>query len=78
MKSIQKNMRSVIWFALHNILVNCRYNFSQLLKVIGINYVRQTAVHIAETLVPELIVLWVRMTTERQKDPNHQVFNNFQ
>jgi len=78
MKSIQKSMRSVIWFARRNILVNWRYNFSQLLKVIGINDVRQTAVHIAETLVPELTVVWVRMTTEKQKDPNHQVFNNFQ
>jgi len=65
----------VIWFARHNILANWKYNFSHLLKVIGINDVRQTVVHITETLVSEPIVLGVRMATEKQKDSNHQVFN---
>lgn len=71
-------MINVIWFALHNILANWRYNFSHLLKVIRINDSRQTVVHIAETLVPEPIALGVRMATEKQKDSNHQVFNKIQ
>jgi len=37
------------------------------LKVLGINGVRQTAVHTAETLVPEPIELGVKMATEKQK-----------
>lgn len=71
-------MINVIWFARHNILANWRYNFSHLLKVIGINDVRQTLVQIAETLVLEPIALHVRMANEKQKDYNHQVFNKIQ
>jgi hypothetical protein len=77
LKLKQKNIRLVIWFARHNILAKLRYNFSQLLKVLGINDVRQTAVHIAESLVPESFALGVRMATEKQKDTNHQLFNKF-
>jgi hypothetical protein len=57
----------VIWFGRHNILAKKRYNFSQLLKVLGINDVRETAVHTAENLVPEPIELGVKMSTESKK-----------
>jgi hypothetical protein len=71
-------MRIVICFARHNILANWRYNLYRLLKVLEINDVRQTAVHIAQIPVPEPISLRVRMATEKQKYTNHQVFNKFQ
>ena len=48
------------------------------MKVLGINGIGQTAVHIVEALVPEPIALGVRMATEKQNDTNHQVFNKFQ
>jgi hypothetical protein len=68
----------VIWFGRHNILAKKKYNFSQLLKLLGINDVRETAVHAAQTLVPESIELAVKMSLEKQKDTNQQVFNKFQ
>jgi hypothetical protein len=37
----------------HSILARWRNHFSQLLNVHGVNDVRQTEVHMADTLVPE-------------------------
>ena len=51
--------------ASHSILTRCRNHISQLLKVHGVNAVRQTEKHSAEPLVPELSASEVEMATEK-------------
>ena len=50
----------------HSILDRWRNQFSQLLNVYGVNVVRETEIHIAETLVPELSAL-VELAIEKLK-----------
>ena len=50
----------------HSILARRRNHFSQLLNVHGANGVRQTAIHIAEPLVPEPSAGEVELATEKQ------------
>jgi hypothetical protein len=45
----------------HSILVRWRNYFSQLLNVLGVNDVMETAIHTAEPLVPELSVSKVEL-----------------
>ena len=57
----------------HSILARRRNHFSQLLSVHGVNDVRQTEIHRAETLVSETIAFEVEMTfikLERHKSPS--------
>jgi hypothetical protein len=52
----------------HSILYSWKKNhFCQLLNVCGVNDVRQTEVHIAESQVPESSVLNVEMAVENRK-----------
>jgi hypothetical protein len=57
-------MRSVVWLDSHSILVRWRNLFSQLLTVHGVNDVRQTEIHTAEPLVPELSAFEFEMAIE--------------
>jgi len=49
----------------HSILARCRNHISQLLKVHGVNEVRQAEKHSAEPLVPEPSAFQVEMTSEK-------------
>jgi hypothetical protein len=51
----------------HSILARWRNNFSQLLNIHGVNDVRQTEVHMAESLVPEPSAFEVEMAIEKLK-----------
>jgi hypothetical protein len=51
----------------HNILNRWKIYFCQLLNVHGINDVRQTEVHTAESLVPEPSSFEVKIATEKLK-----------
>jgi hypothetical protein len=56
----------------HSILARWRNHFSHLLKVHGVNDVRQAETHTAEPLVPQLSAYEVYMATEklgRHKSP---------
>jgi len=62
----------------HKILNRGRNHFSQLLNVHGVNDVRQTEIHSAEPLVPELSALMVEMAIEKVcLKKNHQIFIKF-
>jgi hypothetical protein len=52
---------------LYNILKRWKKYFCQLLKVLGVNNVRQTEMHIAEPLVPKPISFKVEIATEKLK-----------
>jgi hypothetical protein len=58
----------------HSILARWMNHFSQLLNVHGVNGVRQTAIHIAEPLVPESSADEVELAIEKQKVTIHQIF----
>jgi hypothetical protein len=49
----------------HSILIRWRNHFCRLLNVHGVNGVRQTKIHVAEPLVPELSVSQVEMAIEK-------------
>jgi hypothetical protein len=51
----------------HSILARWRKYFSQLLNVHGVNYVRQTAIHTVESLVPEPSASDVELAIEKLK-----------
>jgi hypothetical protein len=51
----------------HSILARWRNHFFQLFNVHGVNDVRQTEIHTAEPLVPELSALEFEMTIEKLK-----------
>jgi len=51
----------------HSILARCRNYFSQLLSAHGVNGVRQTEIHAAETLVPEPSASDVELAIEKLK-----------
>jgi hypothetical protein len=51
----------------HSILARWRNHFFQLLNIQGLNDVRQTEVHTAEPLVPELSAFEVEMAIEKLK-----------
>ena len=51
----------------HSILARWRNHFSQLLNVLGVNDVRQTEIHTAEPLVPELSASEFEMAIEKLK-----------
>ena len=53
----------------HSILARWRNHFSQHISVLGVIDVRQTEVHTAEPLVPELSALEVEMAIEKIKRP---------
>ena len=48
-------------------LAGCRISFSQLLNVHGVNDVRQTEIHTAETLVPEPSAFGFELAIEELK-----------
>jgi hypothetical protein len=54
-------MRSLICSQTHSILDSWGIHFSKLLNVYGVNDVRQTEIHTAEALVPELSAFEVEM-----------------
>jgi len=56
-----------------SILASWRSHFSQLLNIHGVNDVRQTELHTAEPLVPELSAFEVELAIEKLKSHNHQV-----
>jgi len=60
-------MRRVIWFNSHSILARWKNPFSQLLNVYGVHDVRQTEIHTAEPLVPELSASEIEMAIEKLK-----------
>ena len=51
----------------HSILARRRIYFSQLLKVHGVNDVRQTEIHIAKPLVPEPSAFEIELAIEKLK-----------
>ena len=51
----------------HSILNRQRNHFSQLLNVLGIDYVRQTEIHTAEPILLEPSAFGVEVTTEKLK-----------
>ena len=51
----------------HSILAKWRSHFSQLLNVHGVNNVRQTEIHTAEQLMPELSAFEVEWAIEKLK-----------
>ncbi len=61
-----------------NILASWRNNSSQLLNANGLNDVRQTEIHTAEPLVPELNGFEVQMAIESYKYVDHQILIKFQ
>jgi hypothetical protein len=56
----------------HRILAMWRKHFSQLLKINGVNDVRQTEIQTAEPLMPEPSTFEFEMIIEREKDQNHR------
>jgi hypothetical protein len=51
----------------HSILASWRNDFSQLLNVHGVNEVRQTEIHIADPLVPEVSTFEFETAVEKLK-----------
>jgi len=51
----------------HHILVMWQNHFSQLFSVHGVSELRQTEIHTAQPLVPELSAFEVEMATEKVK-----------
>jgi len=51
----------------HSILDRWRHNFSQLLQIHGVNDVRRTEIHTAESLMSEPSVFAFEMTIEKEK-----------
>ena len=64
----------------HSILARWRNHFYQLFNVQGVDDDRQTAIHTAEQLVPELSIFEVEMALEKlkKKHTNDQVLIKFQ
>jgi hypothetical protein len=62
----------------HHILVMWQNRFSQLFRVHGVSDLRQTEIHTAQPLVPELCAFEVEMVTEKVKKSHHQVLIKFQ
>ena len=56
----------------HSILARWRNHFSQLLNIHGVNDVRQTELHTAEPLVPELSPFEVKFAIEKLKSHKSQ------
>jgi len=56
----------------YSILARWRNHFFQLLNVHGVNSLRQTAIHVAEPLVPDPNVGEVQLAIEKQKVTIHQ------
>jgi len=54
-------------------LARLKNNFSQLFNVHGISDFKQTEIHTAEPLVPELSAFEIEMANEKLKGTNHQV-----
>ena len=68
--NILKDEKSDLVADSHSILARWRNDFSQLLNVHGVNYVRQTEIHTAEPLVPEPSAFEVELAIEKLK--NHK------
>jgi hypothetical protein len=49
----------------HSILARWKNHLSQLFNVHGVSYIRQTDIHTAEPLIPELSAFGVEMATEK-------------
>jgi len=60
-------MRRMIVAVSHSILVRWRDNFPQLFNLHGVNDIRQTEIHTAESLVPELSAFEVESAIEKLK-----------
>jgi len=69
--NIVKDERGDLVTDSHSILARWRNHFCQLLNVHGENAVRQTEIHMAEPLVPELSVFEVELAIEELK--NHKL-----
>jgi hypothetical protein len=52
----------------HHILVMWQSHFSQIFRVHGVSDLRQTEIHTAQPLVPELCSFEVEMATEKVKN----------
>ena len=59
----------------HSILARLRNYISQVLKVHGVNDVRQTEIHTSEPLVPEPSVCGLSWLLKSKKITNHQVLS---
>ena len=57
----------------HSILPRWRKHFSQLLNMNGVNDVRETELHTAESLVPEPSAFDLELAIEKIKSRNHHV-----
>jgi len=55
----------------HSILANGRNHFPQLSNIHGVNDVRQTEIHAAESLVPEPIDFEIMLAIEKLKSKKH-------
>ena len=62
--NIVKNKRGDLFIDFHNILARWRNHFSQLFSVRGVNYVRETDIHTAEPLVPDLCAFEFEIAVE--------------
>ena len=71
--NIVKNEKGDLVADAHIILVRWTSYFSQLLKVHGVNDIRQTDTHTAEPLVPEPSAFAFVLAIEKLKLTNHQV-----
>ena len=56
----------------HSTLNRWRNNFPQLLKIHGVDGVRQAEIHTAEPLMPQPSAFDFEMTIEKKKDTNHR------
>ena len=56
----------------HSILTRWRNHFSQILKINGVNDVRQAEIHTTESLMPEPSAFEFEMITEKEKDTSHR------
>ena len=68
---IVKNEKGDLVAHSRSILTSWRNYFSQLLNVIGVNDVRQTEIHTAETTLPEPSAFEVEVAVEKLKSYKH-------
>jgi len=65
--NIVRDVKGDLVVDFHSILNRQRNHFSQLLNVLGIDYVRQTEIHTAEPILHEPSAFGVEVTTEKLK-----------
>lgn len=61
----------------HEILDRWKNYFAQLLNVHRVNDVRQMEVHTAEPLLPELVILWLKLLLKFRRGVNRRIVMRF-